>query len=434
MKCTANGSTITFSNFSTYGKPLSVWYRSIDGDAGTFTMQVDSGPAISIATAALAQYGAAIATNLGVTTAPMRIRYTVTPGLHTVTFTQTHSGSMSIVAIGTTPNTVTAAMPPVIVETILRGLGESSSGWLAKRLAYDTNITTVVTQNQADGLNVAEAFVENYYQATAAADDVCNYSDPGYSATCNLGESIHPNDKGHAEKAAAELSAMKIVPNIGLNPIYTAWSGIYNSNIQNLGCGSYESASTPTYAPTCWGAQVAVGSGVNGSTQLQIGPLSGGTTGLASVAIQGGPQPTLWLTSTYTNSTTGYTSLPGLSFTAAANGRYKVVCDLNYTTTVTATNIKFQWTGPTGFTTASVAAYNIVGAANAAQWSSVWQNGYNTGFDLYLSTLQSVYFPAVVTLNLINGSTAGTVQLSAALINSGGTVTVQPGASCSVTQ
>ena len=154
---------------------------------------------------------------------------------------------------------------------------------------------------------------------------------------------------------------MKIVPNIGLNPIYTAWSGIYNSNIQNLGCGSYESASTPTYAPTCWGAQVAVGSGINGSTQLQIGPLSGGTTGLASVAIQGGPQPTLWLTSTYTNSTTGYTSLPGLSFTAAANGIYKVVCDLNYTTTVTATNIKFQWTGPTGFTTASVAAYNIVG-------------------------------------------------------------------------
>ena len=152
--------------------------------------------------------------------------------------------------------------------------------------------------------------------------------------------------------------------------------------------------------------------------ELHIGQIPG---------ISGQHLPTTqFLTSAYTNSTTTFSNITGLSFSASASQNYKWVCDLDYQTSATTANLKIQITGPTSPTavTYDVSSYDtstaVVGAAATAFSTSLPTGPTTPSTNLNL--------PVRVTMTLLNGSNAGTVQLQAAATGTG-TITIKP-ASC----
>jgi len=193
--CTASGSTLTFLSAitTTTGKPLYIWYRSIDSDAGTWTYAVDGGTAVAVSTASTP----AIAAANSITTGIMLIRVPVSAGTHSVVFTQTHSGTMSILGIGTpSSNTATGANPYLVVGELPN---QYNGNIQAAVNAYRADTDADVALLAGDGLAAILAPTGSYVQMTAAAGD-SNFP----------GDLIHPNDLGHAELAAAFLSVINL--------------------------------------------------------------------------------------------------------------------------------------------------------------------------------------------------------------------------------
>jgi len=192
--CTANGSTLTFSSaITTTGKPLYIWYRSIDSDTGTWTYAVDSGTAVAVSTASTP----AIAAANSITTGIMLIRVPVSAGTHSVVFTQTNSGTMAILGIGTpSSNTATGANPYLVVGELPN---QYNGNIQAAVNAYRADTDADVALLAGDGLAAILAPTGSYVQMTAAAGD-SNFPT----------DSIHPSDLGHAELAAAFLSAINL--------------------------------------------------------------------------------------------------------------------------------------------------------------------------------------------------------------------------------
>ena len=156
-----------------------------------------------------------------------------------------------------------------------------------------------------------------------------------------------------------------------------------------------------------------------------------GTTGVLSdsgIAQKSVPQ-VLYLQSAYTNSTTSFTNVTGISFSTLGSSFYKVRCDLDYQTSATTANIQIQWTGPASpnFVTYDMVVENTTSALTA---------GVATAFSTALAAAGtptiSTNFPLRLSMTLKTGLTSGTVQLQAAATGTG-TITIIPG-SCSVQQ
>jgi len=137
-----------------------------------------------------------------------------------------------------------------------------------------------------------------------------------------------------------------------------------------------------------------------------------------------------YISTNYTNATTGFTNVTGLSFSVAASTNYRVTCDLAYQTSATTANIKIQWTGPGSPTAvtydfrADLTSTTSAGDAVATSFSSSLAG---SGTPTTATNL-----PLRTTMTLINGTNAGTVQLQAAATGTG-TITIIPG-SCSISQ
>jgi len=190
VACTAPGSTQSYT-VTTTGGPIYAWRRIIDSDAGTYNMQVDGGTAIPLATATTP----AIATTNGHTSSLALVRVTnVAAGTHTVLFTQTgSSGTMSTIAVGTPSNAIFSSLPYLVQGEIPPQLNGGNAAALA---AYRADQASDITTLLSDGLNIATAPVTKYLQATTAAADMF--------------DSLHPNDAGHLELAAAFQSVINL--------------------------------------------------------------------------------------------------------------------------------------------------------------------------------------------------------------------------------
>ncbi len=138
---------------------------------------------------------------------------------------------------------------------------------------------------------------------------------------------------------------------------------------------------------------------------------------------------TAFLTSNYTNSTTTFSSVSGLSFSVAANTNYKVRCDLDYQTSATTADVKIQWTGPASPTAVT---YDLVTEVTASTLSASVATAFSTALSEAGTPTTATNFPLTLTLTLINGANAGTIQLQAAATGAG-TITIIPG-SCSLRQ
>jgi hypothetical protein len=213
-KCTASSSTITFSSataITTTGGPIYIWPRFIDSDAGTWTYAIDGGTAVSVNTA----LSPPIATTGGGTQSVGLIRVPVAAGTHSVIFTQTHSGTMSIVAIGTVPNTTFSGLPYLIVNQIPPQLNGANASVIA---TYNADVlgNFNLLGPSGDGLNLTWGPVGTYMQATTAAADMY--------------DSVHPNAAGQHEVEAATLSGFKAVSNGALPSASTQFAANFPSS------------------------------------------------------------------------------------------------------------------------------------------------------------------------------------------------------------
>ena len=96
-QCATNGAAINFS-VTTYGQPIYLFNLVQDGNAGTFSVSVDGGTALTVASSA----GSTIATPNGATSFVQVTFIPAAAGTHTVTITQTSSsGSVVVMALGT---------------------------------------------------------------------------------------------------------------------------------------------------------------------------------------------------------------------------------------------------------------------------------------------------------------------------------------------
>lgn len=131
----------------------------------------------------------------------------------------------------------------------------------------------------------------------------------------------------------------------------------------------------------------------------------------------------------YTNATTTFSNVTGLAFPIAANQNYHVVCKITWQGSAGTTGPKYQFTGPAAPT-----------AVNVSMWSNVTTSTYLTSVVTALSTpvansgtiTTATNFTDTLDIVDINGVNGGTLQLQAAA-NGAGTLTIQPGSTCSQT-
>jgi hypothetical protein len=128
------------------------------------------------------------------------------------------------------------------------------------------------------------------------------------------------------------------------------------------------------------------------------------------------------LTRAYTNSTTTASNITGLSFLAAANTNYGLVCHLYYQGSVGTAGLDITVTGPS-------APVNVFYSYDQEATGSVASAFGTKLIGSLVSTTANLH--AIVTLGLMNGANAGTVQVQGS-VTGAGTVTVQPGSFCKV--
>jgi|SRR5579864_501472 len=149
------------------------------------------------------------------------------------------------------------------------------------------------------------------------------------------------------------------------------------------------------------------------------------TTGRYHGSASGVAQKTV-LASDYTNATTTFSNV-GFSLTVAANTSYTLSCTLIYQGSTTTAGPKFQFTGPASPT-------NVLVGVNGGTGATAMANGAATALSSAVTSLGTLGDTATnhvgtVTLGLVNGANAGTVQLQAAA-NGSGTVTIKAGSAC----
>lgn len=135
----------------------------------------------------------------------------------------------------------------------------------------------------------------------------------------------------------------------------------------------------------------------------------------------------LWTTGAYTNATTSYTSVPGLSFYAQPYHNYHADCTIVWKGSASTAGPNYKFVGPASPTASETGVLFTVTAttfstATAAMGTAVTNSGTVTA---------STDFPDHLTLTLVNGANPGVVQLDAAA-NGTGTLTIEKGSSCTV--
>jgi hypothetical protein len=134
------------------------------------------------------------------------------------------------------------------------------------------------------------------------------------------------------------------------------------------------------------------------------------------------------ITGNYTNATTTFSTVTGMSWSIAASKNYSLACNFVGQGSVTTAGPKFQLTGPAAPTLVKLM---VDGGTNATAYA----NGVATGFSSANATLGTLGagttdFIWHVNADVVNGVNAGTLVLQAAA-NGVGTVTIS-GGSCQI--
>ena len=220
------GSTLSIP-VTSYGGPLYIWYRTIDGDGGAFNVQIDGGTAIAMTTATTPAAGGQSVGLLRIPNVPV--------GAHTVLVTVTSASAggnnVSILGVGTVPGLVKYRGPKVYVNGVLKQWNPLD---IPATLAYDQDSKEAIGQLTADGLCVyavdGRAYVNN------DASDMSDFIHPG-----NLGH-IKLRDAFFASMQYTNQPVWKIpfrndVPNPADASLYCNVNGLANVSTSSLNGG-----------------------------------------------------------------------------------------------------------------------------------------------------------------------------------------------------
>lgn len=143
------------------------------------------------------------------------------------------------------------------------------------------------------------------------------------------------------------------------------------------------------------------------------------------------PQTALLTGSAYTNATTSFSSVTGLSFSVEASTNYVMSCQLTYQGSATTAGLKVQITGPASPTAVAINFTQTATTSGtvAATFTSESATAFSSALSDTLAITATTNMPATLTLGLVNGTNAGTIQVQAAAAGTG-TVTIQPGSFC----
>jgi len=130
----------------------------------------------------------------------------------------------------------------------------------------------------------------------------------------------------------------------------------------------------------------------------------------------------------YTNATTTPSNITGLSFSAVANTTYGMTCQIYYQGSVSTAGLDITITGPAS--PASV-FYSYDEHPTGSSVTTSVANAFATKLLGNAAVTTTTNLHAIVTLGLVNGANAGTVQVQGSATGKG-TVTVQPGSFCTL--
>lgn len=138
-----------------------------------------------------------------------------------------------------------------------------------------------------------------------------------------------------------------------------------------------------------------------------------------------------YVSPTYTNATTTFSSVTGLAFAVNPNGVYHVTCHITWQANVALTaSPKYQWTGPNASTLTMLS--NLTSSIGLTTFATSTITTYSTLLAQTASAgLLGTNFIDVIEFALINGANVGTVQLQAAA-NGVGTLSILAGSNCIV--
>lgn len=135
---------------------------------------------------------------------------------------------------------------------------------------------------------------------------------------------------------------------------------------------------------------------------------------------------TAYTTTSYTNATTSFTSVPNLAFPVDAGKNYAITCRILWQGSAATTGPKYQFTGPTSPTAVVANALSAVTATTVTQASAT---AFATSMANAGTVTTATNFMDEVRIFVLNGANVGTVQLQAAA-NGAGTLTIATGSSC----
>jgi hypothetical protein len=248
IESTTNGSAASFP-LTTYGAPIYVWYRIIDGNGGVFTYQVDGGAATTV----IASTSPPINTSNGGNQGVGLVRITgVAAGSHTILVTvtsATNAGNVvSVLGVGTPAAYPTYGSPKLFVGGVIRELNDQRS---AATVEYNADVAANVALLQGDGLNVYFVPTRNYVNSTS-----------------DMYDTYHPNTQGYQHLKDAFESVMQFTPGAMVNGTFTT----LNLNVTK---GTYELNGTSFgQASTTLGDYFVAGAGngaVTGSANTGVG-------------------------------------------------------------------------------------------------------------------------------------------------------------------
>jgi hypothetical protein len=154
-------------------------------------------------------------------------------------------------------------------------------------------------------------------------------------------------------------------------------------------------------------------------------------SGTVTIADAGAPCYTssiLFLTSNYTNSTTTFTNVPGWSFAAAANTNYALHCDFTYQESLSGAQLQLQVTGPSSPTAVEINFSEFGANYSGPSYMVSNASAFSTPVLAGQACTSGSFGPCAgtLTMTLINGANAGTVQVQAAA-TAAHQVTIYPG-------
>lgn len=139
-------------------------------------------------------------------------------------------------------------------------------------------------------------------------------------------------------------------------------------------------------------------------------------------------QQAAYQTSAYTNATTTFSSVTGLSFSVEASTNYKMECHLYFQGSVTTAGIKAQITGPASPTAVNISLHQPL---TAGTYNDAVATAFSSSLGVTTAITATTNFEAVLTMGLLNGVNAGTVQVQLAAEGTG-TLTNNTGSYCTL--